>query len=466
MSKTPTEVLAGYVTTGIDAAGIPEATASHAGTAVLDAIGNGLFGAGQEAVRLIDAEVRGRYAPGPAMSWPSGGKLHPAGAANINAAAAHGFEFDDYLPAGKTHVGAVVVPVALAVADPDLDGAGLLEAVIAGYETMGRISIAANGSSVRARGWHITGLIGPFGAAAVAGRLDGLSPAQMASAFGVAASTAAGTFSFSGEGAMTKCFHAGRAAEAGVVATALARSGFKGPLLALDAEDGGLLRAIGDAPRFEELEAELGTRFDLDSIAIKPYPCCGSAHSSIDAVISLREQFAIRPEDVLEISVANAKSVLLQCGFPYSGRGERVEAQMSLQFCLAAALTDGDVNAQHFLGGRPAETGLVDLARRVVFEHDPAMDEIYPKHFPSRVTITTRDGKTHETSVTDPKGSRANPMERDDAEGKFRKLVEGLGEPAIAEELIEMTRNLAELGSVKELTTAVDRLAVSGLASA
>jgi 2-methylcitrate dehydratase PrpD len=457
MAQTPTQALARHVLEGIDGKSLSEATVSQAGSLVLDTIGNGLFGARQEAVRMIDAEVRERYREGPVLSWASGEGLDPAGGANVNAAGAHGFEFDDYLPAGKTHVGAVVIPVALALAGDDLSGVELLETIVAGYDVMGRISIAANGSSVRARGWHITGLVGPFGATAAAGRLRRVDVEQLARAFGVAASTAAGTFSFSAEGAMTKCFHAGRAAEAGIVAIRLAEQGFKGPLLALDAEDGGLLRAIGDAPRFEELTAELGARFDLDDIAIKPYPCCGSAHSSIDAVLELRER-GLAADEVESVTVANAESVLLQCGYEYTGTGGRVEAQMSLQFCLAAALADGDVTAQHFSGDRPSDPALLELAGRVGFVHDEAMDALYPASFPTRVEVKTKSGEALVASVDNPKGSSARPMLRSEVESKFRGLVGEFGDEQSVERLISLTRDLRALDSVGELNAAIEAL--------
>ncbi|WP_256469022.1 MmgE/PrpD family protein [Conexibacter sp. DBS9H8] len=455
-THTPTEILAQHVLSGIHADQLSDETVQRAGSVLLDAIANGLFGATQDAVQMIDSEVRARYRRGSAISWASGADVHPAGAANINAAGAHGFEFDDYLPAGKTHVGAVIAPVILALADDKMTGHELLETLVAAYDVMGRVSIAAGGSSVRSRGWHITGLVGPFGATAAAGRLLRLDAEQLARAFGVAASTAAGTFSFSAEGAMTKCFHAGRAAEAGILAASLGKRGFKGPLLSLDAADGGLLSAISDAPRFGELTRDLGHRFDLDSVAIKPYPCCGSAHSSIDALLALRERHGLEPHAVTQINVANAESVLLQCGYEYSGNGGRVEAQMSLQFCLAAALADGDVTVQHFLGKRPADPDLLSIAGLVTFEHDAVMDRIYPAHFPTRVTVSTEGGETFQAEVEDPKGSRACPMTRADVERKAATLLEHLVDPELSTQLTTLTRDLRDLPNVGQLKRVIE----------
>ena len=422
--EVPAARLAEHVL-GLRACDVPAVTRAKAVTLILDAIGNGLFGAAQRGPGLVRERTRARYREGPALVWADGSHLDPAGAAMVNAAGAHGFELDDYLPAGKTHAGAVIVPVALAVADEYTSGEELVTAIVAAYDVVGRVSLAMNAASARSRGWHVTGLTGPFGAAAVAGRLMELSPGQLVSAFGVAASCAAGTFAFSAEGAMTKCLHAGRAAEAGIEAVRLAADGFAGPTRGLDAEDGGILRAVSNAPVLDRLTEELGTRFDLDGIAVKPYACCGSIHSSIDAVLAMRDA-GLAADDVEEIVVGNSSSVLLQCGFEYHGGGGALEAQMSMQYSLAAALVDGTVGVAQFEDRRRQDPGLLALARRVRFEVDPEIDAVYPREFPARVQVRRRSGRLLEERVAAPLGTPERPLGRADVAAKFRDLTHGL----------------------------------------
>ena len=423
-TRVPAARLAEHVL-GLRASDVPAATRAKAVTLVLDALGNGLFGAAQRGPALVRERTRARYREGPAVVWADGSRLDPAGAAMANAAGAHGFELDDYLPAGKTHAGAVLVPVALAVAGESTTGEELVTAIVAGYDVVGRVSLAMNAASARGRGWHVTGLTGPFGAAAVAGRLLGLDPGRLVSAFGVAASCSAGTFAFSAEGAMTKCLHAARAAEAGIEAVRLAAEGFAGPTRGLDAEDGGILRAVSDAPVLDRLTEELGTRFDVDGIAVKPYACCGSIHSSIDAVLAMRDA-GLAADDVEEIVVGNSSSVLLQCGFEYHGGGGALEAQMSMQYSLAVALVDGAVGVAQFEDRRRGDPQVAALARRVRFEVDPGIDAVYPREFPARVQVRRRSGGLLEERVAAPLGMPERPLGRAEVAAKFRELTTNL----------------------------------------
>jgi 2-methylcitrate dehydratase PrpD len=245
------------------------------------------------------------------------------------------------------------------------------------------------------------------------------------SAFGVVASCSAGTFAFSAEGAMTKCLHAGRAAEAGIEAVRLAADGFAGPTRGLDAEDGGILRAVSDAPVLDRLTEELGTRFDVDGIAVKPYACCGSIHSSIDAVLAMRDA-GLAADDVEQIVVGNSRSVLLQCGFEYHGGGGALEAQMSMQYSLAAALVDGAVGVAQFEDRRRRDPELLALARRVRFEVDPGIDAVYPREFPARVQVRRRSGGLLDERVAAPLGMPERPLGRAEVTAKFRDLTAAL----------------------------------------
>jgi 2-methylcitrate dehydratase PrpD len=458
-SAVPAARLAEHVL-GLRASDVPAATRAKAVTLLLDALGNGLFGAAQLGPGLVRERARARSGDGSALIWADGSRLDPAGAAMANAAGAHGFELDDYLPAGKTHAGAIIVPVALAVADENTPGEEIVTAIVAAYDVVGRVSLAMTASSARQRGWHITGLTGPFGAVAVAGRLLGLDRDQLVSAFGVAASCAAGTFAFSAEGAMTKCLHAGRAAEAGIEAVRLAASGFAGPTRGLDAEDGGILRAVSDAPVLGRLTEQLGSRFDVDGIAVKPYACCGSIHSSIDAVLSMRRA-GLTADDVDEILVSNSRSVLLQCGFEYRGGGGTLEAQMSMQYCLAAALVDGAVGVAQFEDARRQDPEITDLARRVRFDVDPEIDAVYPREFPARVQVRRRDGRLLDERVPAPLGMPERPLGRSEVTAKFRDLTQGLLDDRGRTRIEEAVDQLDGPAPVLELTRAIAESAAS-----
>ena len=450
-----TEELAHHVI-GLRPDDLPGHVRRRALRSIADTLCAGIYGARTTQGDIVLEEAESRYLPSGALLWGRGGRLAPAGAALVNATQAHSFELDDYLPAGKTHPGAVVVSTALALADAECSVDDLLLAIVAGYDVMSRVSLAMNPVSTRARGFHVTGLSGPFGSAAAAGRLLGCDATELASAFGIASSCSSGTFAFTAEGSMTKPLHAGRAAEAGIVAGNLARKGFQGPRDALTAADGGLLRAVSDDPRPAELVADLGSRFDIARVAIKPYPCCGSIHSSIDAIFELGDVHGLGSDDIEAIVVYNAGGVISQCGFQYVGSGGPLEAQMSLQYCLAAAALDGRIGHCQFSDARRQDPVLLDLARRVECVVDPEIEARYPRQFPSRVVVRMRTGTNLESQIAAPSGTPERPLTDEAFHEKLSELMEGLMPANLADELIAAVEALDEAPRIDRLTTVLE----------
>jgi 2-methylcitrate dehydratase PrpD len=305
----------------------------------------------------------------------------------------------------------------------------LLGAMVVGYDVMIRLGLALDARATRRRGRHLTGLTGPFGAVAAAARLLDLDRDTLVRAFGIAGSCSAGLFAFSREGSMTKQLHAGRAAEAGLTAIELSRRGLSAPAWVLEAEDGGLLHAVSDTPVADRLCDELGSRFELGRVAVKPYPCCGSVHSTIDCALAIRDQEGFAADEIERVTVHTAALVDLQCGFPYSGDGGPLEAQMSIRYCIGAALADGEVSLPQFQDVRRRDPALRALAERVSLALDPEIDRAYPASWPGKVTVELRSGAVLEHSVAEPLGSPGR-CTREMVEAKFLDLTKELLEPA------------------------------------
>ena len=270
--------------------------------------------------------------------------LRAADAALVNGTAAHAFELDDYHNA-KLHPGAVVVSRGARVAEHlDSSGTQLVTAIAAGYEVMIRTSLALNPSATRLRGWHLTGVCGPFGAAAACASLMKLDDEQRAWALGLAGTQGAGLWAFNADGTMSKRLHAGKAAHSGVMAAELAALGFSGPTQIYEYNDGGVLKAFSDASDPAPLTRDLGSVYHLDNNSIKPYSCCGSTHSYIDAALALRKKFGAPWNAQTPVRVGTVKVVDVQCGFDYAP-STALNAQMSLRYVVAAALLDGQVLA-------------------------------------------------------------------------------------------------------------------------
>lgn len=218
--------------------------------AVLDSVGSALGAAKDlEILSIVESldKWTGVGALGSSSIWGQGLKLNPFAALMANGLMAHALELDDVHAESKSHIGAVVVPAAWTVSEAlDISGRTFLEAVIVGYEVMARTGMSMDIPSNRRRGWHTTGIIGTFGAAAATARLIGLNKKEMLSAFGIAGTPSAGLWAFLAEGARCKKLNPARAAVNGLTAAIFAQSGMTGPSHILDAEDGGLFRAVSD----------------------------------------------------------------------------------------------------------------------------------------------------------------------------------------------------------------------------
>ena len=418
---------------------------------LLDAIGCGLHGASQPWARIINGWVMEQQGKPEATLWRHQFQGPAANVALGLGVMIHSFDFDDYHQA-KIHPGAPVIPAAVAVGESlGASGREVLTATVAGYETMIRVSLATGPTASRLKGWHLTGTTGTFGAAAAAGRLLGLSAADMASALGLAGTQSAGLWAFLADGAMSKRFHPGRAAQSGVMAAFLARSGFRGPTQILEAPDGGFCQATSDRFDLSRVTDALGERFHGAEVNIKPYACCASSHSAVDAVLELKDRHGFTAADVERVRVKTAGSVVVQCGFDYRAAGI-VQAQMSLQYIVAVTLLEGAALLEQFSEKKIVDPLVRDLARRVEVTVDPDIDRVYPERYANRVEIFLRDGRRFETRVDYPKGSTGRPLSLPEVAEKFRSLAAGVLSPAQADQIVATVGHLDQIEDIRDLT--------------
>ncbi|MCY4382849.1 MAG: MmgE/PrpD family protein [Nitrospinae bacterium] len=408
----------------------------------LDALGCGLYGTTTESGRILSRFVQEQGGSEEATLWRSAWRGPVGPVALCLGTWMHAFELDDYHSGAKLHPGAVVFAAAYPLAEKlGASGRMFMTACAVGYETMIRASIAADCLEVRRRGFHLTGLCGPFGAAAAAAHLMGLNPEQTANALGLAGTQGAGTWAFQCDGSETKRFHAGRAAQSGLMAASLAQGGYTGPKEIFEYEDGGFIRVFSGCGDPEPLTRDLGAHWEAEGVSFKPYCCCGSTHSTIDAVLALRREHGVAPDDVQEMEIMNHSVVKQQCSWRYEPVSS-LRAQMNIEYCAAVALTDGEAGPGQFTPERIADPELVGLARRARFTVDPEIEQLYPKTFPAKVAIRTRDGRELKSHVAGPKGSPQNPMDFDMVAGKFRQITGGVIPPDEQDMLIEAASGL------------------------
>lgn len=458
--SAPTRELASWVA-HLRYSDVPSRTREVIRLALFDTLGCGVYGYATPWAKMLLQWARAA-APvkGEATVWSeSAPSLRAADAALVNGTATHAFELDDYHNA-KLHAGAVVVPAALAMAEKlDADGERLVTALAAGYEVMIRSSLALNPSAARLRGWHLTGVCGPFGAAAACAVLLGLNDEQTAWALGLGGTQGAGLWAFNADGTMSKRFHAGRAAYSGVLAAELAALGFTGPTQIYEFHDGGVLKAYSDASDPAPLTRELGRVYRLDANRIKPYSCCGSTHSYVDAAFELRQRLGTPWDAKRRVRVGMARVVDVQCGFQYLPTSA-LNAQMSLRYVVAAALLEGQVLPPQFADSKLSDPAITALANRLELEHDPALDQLYPERFAAWVAAEDR-GQWVRVDVMDPTGSDAKPIGESGIIEKFRGINPQLPVDDIARTVLDIERHsvrallaLLAAGKVKQRRTA------------
>lgn len=384
-----------------------------------------------------------------AAVWGYGRTLNMSDALLLNGMMGHALEMDDVHAGSKSHIGAVVVPAAWTCGEAlGASGHQVMEAVIVGYEVMGRVGIAMDVVSNRKRGWHTTGVIGTFGAAAAVGKLLGLDIKQMISALGMAGTQSSGLWAFLGEGVSCKKLHPARAAVNGATAALLAKGGMTGPEHILDAEDGGLYRAVSDRFQMDLLCRGLGEEFEILKMDKKPYPCCRTTHHAIDGALELGNQ--IKPGEIDHILVETYSVGVLQCGSPVYPVNPG-QAKFSIPYTVAAAFVCGQVTEEEFAMGILEDGEIQRLARSVEVRESPVFTERYPKRWGCRMTVFLKDGREDSIQVDDMSGSVGRPLSKKQELDKFHSLTRQVLPVEGREGLIQAVLHMEELKSLPNL---------------
>lgn len=376
----------------------------------------------------VFSTLAGRLGPeGQATILAQGVRANVLLAAAANAAAAHAVELDDvHADATGFHPGVTVIPAVLAVGEVrHLPGSEVLAGILAGYEVGGRIG-AAMTPSHRYRGFHATGTVGTLAAAAGAAQALGLSPEKLASALGLAASMAGGTFAILSGGTEAKHLHAAHAVLAGLWAAFLAEAGLEGPHAALEASEG-FFHAYADEVNADRLLRPLGEPWEIEQLLVKPYPCCAHAFGAVDLAAELADRIAagavkaietIEVIDAIEVETYRAAAVL-------ANRDPQtpLEAKFSIPYCVAATLTTGSLNLDSF---EPAELKRKDvraLAQKVRITEDPEATSLFPFNRRTILRIQLANQRILEAVTDVPRGMPGNPLSITEVLEKFRSLA-------------------------------------------
>ncbi len=340
-------------------------------------------------------------------------------AALINGTAAHSVEVDDIYKQAIYHPGAPTIAAALAVAQSvGCSGRAFLRAVTIGYEISTRIGAAMGRAHYRF--WHNTGTVGTFGAAAAAAALYGLDAGRFAHALSTGATFAAGLQQAFRMESMSKPLHAGRAAEAGVLAAQLARQGVTGSLDVIDG-DAGMGRAMSDAPDWHAAVATLGRDFHITDMTFKNHACCGHTFAPIDGALALQRQMGVSVQDIAHVTVSTYRPALDVAGNPTPDSA--AEARFSIPYVVATVLLYGSVRLAAFTPERLSDPAIRALMARIELSVDPELDGSFPAQRAARVGIQTSGGESGLYFQPNRKGDPEEPLTDGELGHKFVELV-------------------------------------------
>jgi 2-methylcitrate dehydratase PrpD len=434
---------------GLTAAALPAAALERARQGVLDWLAVTLAGSRQPGALIAQKLAAANQARPAATLAGTSVRSVPGDAALANGLAAHALDFDDSNVWAQAHTSASVLAAALALAeDLEAPGAELVAAYVAGVQAASVVGLAT-GPGADARGFHLTGLTGTFGAAAACGKLLGLDADGLARALSLAATQSAGLKAVFGT--MGKHLNAARAAVDGLLAAQLVERGFTAPAEAVTGQAGYATAFTGTFDPARALD-QLRGRYGVEDLVFKQHACCHGAHSAINGIASLRARRPFRPDEVERV-VLTIPPVLRQiCLVDWPRTG--LEGKFSLRYVAALAVTGRGTGPAAFTETRISDPELAMVMDRVELVDGAAT---LPARAPTeaRVELSSGERLTACLRAVDPAADDELAAQRRWLTDKFTMLaVPVLGEARSAE--------LAHAaGRVDQLTSIADLMALT-----
>ena len=463
-TRAITDYVAGFVAE-TKFADIPQDVAHLGKRSVLDGIGLALAGAKSECGHIAQKYLADLGIANTAGSSVIGTSLRlPARfAAFANGLAIHADDYDDtQLAVAKdrvygllTHPTAPALPPALALAERDRrSGADFMLAYQVGVEVECKVAEAIMPRHYQ-HGFHSTATCGSIGAAAAAAKMLRLDREATRRALSIGATQAGGLRE--NFGTMTKPFHAGRAAENGVVAAEIAALGFTASPNGLEA-DRGFFRAAGGGFAPEMIDGMLGRPWTFHSpgVSIKPHPSGSLTHPGMGAMLDLIREHDIKPEQVKHVSVGtnhNMPNALIH----HRPKNE-LQAKFSMEFCMAILLLERRGGLEEFTDEVVNRADVQAMIGKVGFGVHPEAEAAGFDKMTTIIEVELHDGKVLRTRADFGKGSPANPMSDEELSDKFRGCASWAGlDRAKTEEILKLAWSIESLKDVNELTRLLRR---------
>jgi 2-methylcitrate dehydratase PrpD len=434
---------------------LPADAVHWAKVAILDTVGCTLAGSTEPCARIVDRVTTGGASGGASLIFGTNRRAAPLDAALINGTASHALDYDDVSNTLGGHPSAPILPSLFALAETrDVDGRAFIAAFVAGFETETRIARGVNFHHYE-KGWHPTATLGVFGATAACCHLLHLPAERTAVALGLAASFASGIKA--NFGTMTKPLHVGHSSRNGLLAALLAADGFTANPGAFEHKQGFLL-VFNGAGNFDAdaMLRDWGSPWDIvqPGVGIKQYPCCGSTHPAVDAMLMLVRQHDLAPAQVERVDSWTHPRRLAHTNRP--DPNSELDAKFSVQYCLARALSDRAVKLEHFIGDSFRDPAIRDLLPRIHAAPHPEMSMDSSEHFGAEVRVTLTDGRVLAQKVRQAVGrGSADPLPAELLEAKFLDCASLVLPADATEALLRVLRGLENVATIGDLTRAM-----------
>lgn len=438
---------------GLEFDRLPPAVVAKVKELILDSFGVALAGSTAPGVDAAVAAIKHWGGVAESTLYGHGLKLPALSVALANGVMSTARDFDDTLDDAMLHTQPSVLPAVLSLAEAEggRSGRDLITAVAAGAEMLSRMGQARR----KGQAFLPTGTCATMAAAGAAAHVIGLPPEGVLNACGIAYSQCAANVQPLRDGATVKRFHAGFAARNGVMSATLARHGLTGARNWLEGEFGYFnLYERGDYDP-THLTTDLGTRFDLMELSLKPWPSARDNHGVVDAALMLAAEHDLAPDQIDRIDAYLPPNAFGVSGKPWAAATGHpvVEAIVSAAYCIAVAITRRGLYLEDFTEARIADPAVGALARRVRVDLVPGLTNQIT-FVPQSITIHLTNGTRLERQVDVLRGHPDRPLSAAEVVDKFRRCGAFAARPTSASRLdaiIDAVNNLERMRDVREL---------------
>jgi 2-methylcitrate dehydratase PrpD len=394
-----------------------------------------------------------------------GGKAPAFTVALANSTMARARDLDDVHEPAAMHLSASIVPAAFAISEYSrmaknraVSGKDLIVAIALGCDFLGRLRLAGPGA-IAERGWS-SETPAPLAVAMMGSKLLGFDEEKMLNALGIAYAKCAGNIQAHTEGALTVRLQQGFGSMSGVLSAVLAERGLTGPKDMLEGEYGYYPLYMNGHFTPEVLVGDLGQRFELTNVSIKPYPSCKYTHTAIYGALRLAEENKIRPEDVKKVTIRVKSHGYILCGEERKKAPQTVpDAQFSYYYTVGTAFVKGKVFIEDFTEDAIKNEEVLSMAQKVEVVVDPEKDKLESALSPVDIDVETKDRRHYKKSVESVKGHPHDPMSFGELTQKIKDCAAFSARPLSKESVSKVSQLVENLEEIDDVTMIVNYLA-------